>query len=139
LALFREVGDRWQIALALHRRAAIALHGRHDVAAAAADLLEALDLAESLRSTPDVASMLLTAAEVALTGGQDGAAAELVSAISDRLAVAEEGGWYDWSGGLGALRHLLTDPDLAAEVARGEKHDLRTAASLARKALQDLV
>ena len=139
LTLFRDVGDRWQIALALHRRASIALHGRHDVAAAATDLLEAIDLAESLRSTPDVASMLLTAAEIALIGGQAVVAAELVSAIADRLAVAEQRGWYDWSGGLGGLRRLLSDPALEAAVARGEMLDLRGAAVFARKGLQDLV
>jgi predicted ATPase/class 3 adenylate cyclase len=138
LALFREVGDRWQIALALHRRAALALHGRGDVAAAAADLLEALDLAESLRAAPDVETLLLTAAAVLLRADRDELAAELVGTTRARLAITEARGWYDATGGVGRLLDLVADPHRAEAVARGAKHDLRAAANLARKALQDL-
>ena len=138
LALFRDVGDRWQTTIALGRRAMLVLRTRRDVVAAATDLLEALDLAESLRATPDVASTVVAAAEVLRVAGHAPLAAELLGATLARLATSEERAWYDPYGGTGALQALLTDPALRGEVARGEKHDLRTAAALARKGLQDL-
>lgn len=138
LALFREVGDRWQTGIALGRRAMLLLRRRRDVKAAATDLLEALDLAESLRAAPDVASTVVAAAEVLRVAGHAPLAAELLGATLARLSRSEERGWYEPFGGTGPLQALLADPALGDDVARGEKHDLRTAATLARKGLQDL-
>jgi predicted ATPase len=137
--LFREVGDRWQLGMALHRRAGLRLHARQDVPGAAGDLLEALDLAESLRAWLDVATVVVTSADALRRVEQPELAAELLGATLARLDVTEERRWYDRSGGVGALRSLVDDPAQRASVERGQAMDLRTAAGLARKALQALV
>ena len=136
LTLFRDVGDRRQVALALHRRAALLLAGRRDVTGAASDLLEALDLAEP---APNVGSLVLMAALLVRDAGDDRGAAELVGATRSRLDYSEKGDWFERSLDVDALRALLDDPARRADVARGEALDLRSAASVARKALQDLL
>jgi predicted ATPase len=138
LALFRDVGDRWQTTIALVRRAMLLLLSRRDLRAAAADLLDALDLAESLGAAPDVASIVMAAAEVLRVADHEPLAAELLGATSGQTRVTDDPGWSKLFGGQGALLALLADPAVHGNVARGERHDLRTAASLARKGLQDL-
>jgi tetratricopeptide (TPR) repeat protein len=139
LALFRDVGDRWQTTIALVRRAMLLLLSRRDHRAAAAELLDALDLAESLRAAPDVASIVVAAAEVLRVAGEEPLAAELIGATTGQTTVTEDPGWHELFDGARALGALRADPAFQGHVARGEKHDLRTAASLARKGLQDLV
>jgi tetratricopeptide (TPR) repeat protein len=121
LDIYRELGDRWQIAIHLSRRSAMS---GEDLDAGAAYAIAALKLHRELAADPDLPRTLRNAAFLLLKARRPIEAATIVGAMPEEVVLTE----YPIGPRLRSsapLRELLSDASLAVQLRRGARIGLR--------------
>ena len=129
LRMYRDIGDRWQIAIALHRLAVGC--GVAEPTRAAQLTIEAIEMAATVHADVNLARMLLTAAGLLLRADRESEAARLVAAARD----TQKSGVLDAEAvtlmNLDVLNQLPNEPAFSAVAKAGRAMRLEDAAALA--------
>jgi hypothetical protein len=126
--LFRQLGDRLQLGLAIANQADYLLEADPD--AAAERTVEALTILRDLGADPNLGFVLLTAAALLLQAGRPAKAATILGAVQKNVALSSQ--WRRYRGPiLSNLRPLLQETAYKREVGVGYRLGVRGASDAA--------